>query len=428
MWSTIRSLGRSENYASSTRSVWSGWRWSSAAFVATWLLGACTFYTAPPNGNTVNGTCAPTGTGGTSGIGGSGTGGTSGSGGSMAGSAGGSIVMDAPIPDGDWYPVTPSFFSGIQDQCGPMSYLSSKPDEDMIIAGLNTPPVLWASPDGGQTWNQLGTSKDSDPIDHGVTSIVYDPAHSDVFWETGSYGSHNGVYKSTDDGTTLKHLGDPYHDDFISVDLSDPDRNTLLVTKHEAQSLLKSTDGGDTWVDIAGNIPANMATCTYTMIVDTQTYLLGCGGRPGGGTLGILRSTDAGDSWDMVYGHAGASGPLLASDGTIYWAGESGGGLASSSDNGVTFIQVTAGTLLNVTPVELPDGRIASLTSDTVVISSDQGVTWKTASTKLPYTPNGFIYSSYQKAFFIWYFLCGDPTMQAPPDAIERFDFDYESF
>ncbi len=81
-------------------------------------------------------------------------------------------------------------------------------------------------------------------MDHGNTSIVWDPADPTIFWETGSYGSHGGVYKSSDDGVTVKQLGGITHDDFVSVDFSDPRRRTLLVGGHESQSLQKSTDGG----------------------------------------------------------------------------------------------------------------------------------------------------------------------------------------
>jgi hypothetical protein len=38
------------------------------------------------------------------------------------------------------------------------------------------------------------------------SSIVYDPVHSNVFWESGIYNK-NGIYRSDDGGTTFSALG-----------------------------------------------------------------------------------------------------------------------------------------------------------------------------------------------------------------------------
>jgi hypothetical protein len=78
----------------------------------------------------------------------------------------------------------------------------------------------------------------------------------------------------------------------------------------------------------------------------------------------------------------------------------------------------------SISPIELPDGRLATLSASNVVVSADSGATWQPASTRLPYgDSSGFIYSAHQKAFFIKHFDCGKTVL---PDALMRFDFDYE--
>jgi photosystem II stability/assembly factor-like uncharacterized protein len=324
--------------------------------------------------------------------------------------------------DGTWTNVTPDF-SEIVQTCGPMTGIWSKPERDLVIAGVSN-HGLWATSDGGSHWRVLGQGPDSDAVVHGTTALIFDPVDPQVYWAVGIYG--NGLYRTDDDGDTFKYLGDTAHDDYVSIDFTDPKRRTLLISGHEKQLLRKSTDAGDTWSDITSAIPKDVKYCGYPLIIEPNVYLLGCGGRGGTGTPAILRSEDAGKSWTQIFDNGGAAEPLIASDGAIYWPEEDEGGLAVSRDGGESFSEVVAGTLLSVRPIELPDKRIASIAHDSVMISDDGGKTWTRASAKFPFKPAGFTYSPYQKAFFIWYFKCEAMPMTAPTDAVQRFDFDYE--
>ena len=126
----------------------------------------------------------------------------------------GNPVRTSPSP-GNWVNVT-SNLAGMASECGNMTYVSSKPSEDLVIAGVAR-QGLWASSDGGTSWHRLGTGAGSARIVNRTGSIVYDPAHPNVFWESGIYNS-NGVYRSDDDGTTFSALGTIGHIDSVSVD------------------------------------------------------------------------------------------------------------------------------------------------------------------------------------------------------------------
>ncbi len=379
-----------------------------AALLVSSALG-CTFYTACPNGGAAQGNNNPGG--GTSAGGGSG-------GGSVVGSGG------SPV-SGSWTNTTNNLAS-VQSECGNMSFVSAKPDEDLLIAGI-AQAGLWASTDGGDSWKRLGQGKGSDEITNRTSTIVYDPEDAARFWESGLYNG-GGVYETKDDGKTFKQLGSVMHSDLVSVDLSDPDRQTLVAGGHEAaQTVNLSTDGGLTWAPIGSLLPPD-TNCTNPHVIDAKTFLVGCGGY-GGGVTGIYGTTDAGKTWTELTKSGGASAPLLASDGSIYWASPNGAGLTRSTDQGETWTDVVgSGVLRGLAPIELPDGRIAAL-GRAVIVSADQGATWTEVTPPLPYDDvSGLAYSPQEKAFYVWHFSCSFPSpIPLPTDAIMKFEFDFAS-
>jgi photosystem II stability/assembly factor-like uncharacterized protein len=307
--------------------------------------------------------------------------------------------------------------------CGNLDTLFARPDSDVLIAGVYL-AGLWASTDGDTDWAALGTGKGSASISNGPLSLVFDPLDPDRFWEAGIYGDDAGVYETKDGGKTFAAVGDLFHTDSVSLDFSDEQRKTLLAGGHEAaQTLWKTTDGGATWKSVGRDLPADR-WCTIALILDAENYLVGCG--QSGGLTGIFRSSDAGGHWTKVSDGGGSGRPLLASDGSIYWTTASNGQLLRSVDLGLTWVEMMpADVLPGKSPIELPDGRIAALGPQTVVVSADHGETWDYASGGLPYTDAaGLLYSSFQRAFFIWHNDCQDAVLD---DAVMRFDFDYET-
>jgi hypothetical protein len=299
-----------------------------------------------------------------------------------------------------------------------MSYVSAKPSEDLMIAGIAR-PGLWGSTDGGTSWHPLGSGPGSAKIVNRPGSIVYDPIRTKVFWESGIYNS-NGVYRTDDDGDAFSALGSIGHIDTVSVDFSDTNRQTLLAGGHERkQTVYRSQDGGNTWTNVGASLPAGTAFSSYPLVINSKTFFAGCNPSWGGGTGGIFQSDDSGATWRMASAQGGGAQPLVASDGSIYWSSGDGAmvrGMGQGSS--WTWTQtVPSGTLLNVHPIELPDGRIVSLSYQHVMISSDHGVTWQAYGPQLPFTPVGIAYADSDKAFYIWQFDCGNAVL---PNAIMK--------
>jgi len=320
------------------------------------------------------------------------------------------------MPDSPWVDATGSL-TGKSTSPGDVQFLSSKPDRDMIIAGL-AGFGLWASNDGGSNWRGLGISGNSDAIINGVVTVVYDPDHPKVFWESGIYFGA-AVFRTDDNGVTTKQLGDITHTDSVSIDFTDPDRQTLLAGPHEKSRLLfLSRDGGQNWDEIGDNLPEKSGFSSWPLVLDSQTFLVGCSNQ-------IARSVDGGATWDVVSTSGGAGRPLQTADGSIYWTAESDSGVMKSTDQGQTWNRVVGANLLHgQTLLELPDGRLASLNNNYVLVSPDGGETWKVASAPFPFPPHGLVYSRYQKAFYVY---TDSQELQIPARSIVRYDWDYET-
>ncbi|MDB4989422.1 MAG: glycosyl hydrolase repeat-containing protein [Myxococcaceae bacterium] len=330
----------------------------------------------------------------------------------------------AKVPQGQWKNVT-SNLANLDSECGNLSTLAVQPGTDQLIAGIAL-KGLWSSKNGGQSWVAIGNGPGSAAFTNRPTCLVFDPSDATRYWETGIYNS-GGVYKTIDDGKTFSELGpltkDPISLDCVSVDFSDPARKVMLAGGHERkQQVFRSGDNGATWTNVGLSLNKY---CTWPLVLDANTYLIGCSYED----QGIYRTTDAGATWSQVSEVGGTNAPLVASDGSIYWAKRDNAGLVRSTDAGKTWTQVTgANTVSSVTPLQLPDGRLAALGRETVLVSRNGGATWDPVSTKLPYEDaNGFVYSVQQKAFFIKHFTCGSNSVPVPADAIMRFDYDYQA-
>jgi hypothetical protein len=334
----------------------------------------------------------------------------------------GGVQAVGPTPPAQWVNVTANL-AGMASECGNTPYLASHPAYDMLITSV-AKHGLWASTDGGTSWHQLWPAAGNNQITNRGSSIVFDPAHADTFWESGIYNGP-GVYRTTDNGMTFTALGDAHHIDSVSVDLGDPLRMTLLAGGHEQkQTLYRSADGGGMWTNVGLNLPAGTNFCTNALVIDKDVHLVGCSGYAGG-TDGVFRTTDGGKMWVPTSTESAAALPLWASDGTIYWSLIYDRGLIKSTNQGGLWTKtIQAGTLKTGHPIELPDGRIVAPGPKTLMISTDKGMTFNPVGAAMPFVPNSITYSPYRNAFFIEQFDCGNAVVA---NAISRYGFDYRT-
>ncbi len=148
--------------------------------------------------------------------------------------------------------------------------------------------------------------------------------------------------------------------------------------------ILKSTDGGVTWVQQTSNTTSTL----YGVFFKSDTEGWACGA---GGTL--VSTTDGGANWTV---HA-QSGVIAGSNfndiyfvGSAGWAGNDDDRLYGTTDNGVTWdtLGVFADDVNSVSFADANNGYIA-LDGSGIAYSTDGGVNWTAASVNLgpyPYT------------------------------------------
>jgi hypothetical protein len=295
----------------------------------------------------------------------------------------------------------------------------------IALAGVqvnDTPSTLWTTSNGGTSWTPTGMGAGGETVQLFFLGLLIDPADSNTFWAWGNYDNHvvGGSYKTTDGGNTFHSFGyfpaicGQCEDEGLSVDFGDPLRKTMLIGTHEAsQSVRKSVDGGNTFVNIGTTLPAGSARSEYPLIIDASTYLIGCsftvsyGPSSAGGTPGLYRTTDGGAHWTQVATQSVFQQPLVTKD-AIYWAfstSATAGGILKSTDKGLTWNAMPAnGIDYTAQPIALPDGSIAAVTtSHFVTVSTNGGTSWTNVTPAIPMTsPLGLTYDPTGQALFAW--------------------------
>jgi len=208
------------------------------------------------------------------------------------------------------------------------------------------------------------------PLSGRISCIAYDPTTSETIY-AGSGGG--GLWKTTDGGNTWICISDKAPFIYPAVDCIavDPSSHNILYVgtgdfdgffAGYNQGIMKSTDGGATWTNLAANVPGIYNLCVSRIVIDpdndqivTCTTGRGSYGGPNAGTGNVFRSTDGGATWSSAgltptdYCALDISIP----DGTntrTYWAAG-----ASTVGPGILYKSTNQGA--SWTPVAAPDAN-----------------------------------------------------------------------
>ena len=195
----------------------------------------------------------------------------------------------------------------------------SPADADVVYAGVED-AALFRSADGGLTWAELaglrghGSGPDWQPGAGGMClhTIVLDPRDEDRMFVAISAA---GVFRTADGGTTWEPANRGLH----SAQIPDPDAevghcvhrialhpdrpDVLYMQKH--WDVMRSTDGGDSWQEVSGNLPSDFGFPIAVHAHEPETVYvvpITSDGEhyPPDGRLRVYRSRTGGDEWEPL--------------------------------------------------------------------------------------------------------------------------------
>ncbi|PJE59695.1 MAG: hypothetical protein COU85_02280 [Candidatus Portnoybacteria bacterium CG10_big_fil_rev_8_21_14_0_10_44_7] len=247
---------------------------------------------------------------------------------------------------------------------------------------------IFASFDGGQTWQQKGQISKKDSLnDKNILSLRFDSKNPRIIY-AGTDGV--GLYKTLDAGDLWYQVIDAQNPLLakiavydIAVDPQEPARLYLAALGDGYGLCFRSEDGGVSWEQVYKTSQTKKAA--LVLEIDAQNHRVVYLGTAEGG---ILVSRDYGKSWEAL---AWLKAPVsdLAVDpfnsATIY-AATTGSGIFKSVDFGRTWTEQKS-DVSNIHTLEIfsnTPGTVLAASSDGLLKTIDGGSTWGIINIVIP--------------------------------------------
>ncbi|HEU5195252.1 MAG TPA: hypothetical protein VFW70_10985 [Methylomirabilota bacterium] len=265
-------------------------------------------------------------------------------------------VMTSPDDGASW--TRASVRQGMHSDCIVKALLPDVRSPGVVYAG--TDQGLYRSDDGGVKWRRLDTPMSGAM----VWSLALDPVDPRVMFAGVGTPSKPGIYRTTDGGTTWHRLPVEIAEECPNVGIPRPTAIAVDSTDHrhvwvglEVDGVRHSSDGGETWTRVNGQIPNPDVHNVLVVAGPPKTVLVLVNDE-------VWRSTDDGATWT----------PARARE--VFPWHYPRGIAARPDDDRTVFV-----TLGDSTP-----GRIGTL-----VRSRDAGTTWQAVA--LPTQPNSAVWT-----------------------------------
>ena len=212
----------------------------------------------------------------------------------------------------EWRCVGP--FMGVRG-CG----VEMHPTDRNVFFHAHSSGGVWKTEDAGQYWEPITDgqinvgSVGAIAVSRSKPEVIYIGTGEPQLRDCVSWG--DGAYKSTDGGTTWKHIGlkDTRNISRVRIHPEDPDLVYVSAIgspfgPSEDRGVYRSKDGGKTWKQVffkheqAGVI--DLVMCDHdpsTLYASTfEVFRRTWGLKAGGPNSGIFKSTDGGDTWEEI--------------------------------------------------------------------------------------------------------------------------------
>ena len=183
-----------------------------------------------------------------------------------------------------------------------------------------------------------------------------------------------GVWRSLDNGLTWEHINNGLPDTVGVLHLALLKNNTLLAST-QGGFVFRSTDNGDTWTAAQNGLPDKLG---YFFMAGSSRAIIATTAQ------GVFRSTDGGLNWQDISGNLPAGTqltpleyPTALGDSFILWAGT--GGVLISDDDGATWRASNQGLPAHAfvgNVAAYGNDLFASLADGALYRSADRGASW----------------------------------------------------
>jgi hypothetical protein len=272
-------------------------------------------------------------------------------------------------------------------------------------------PTNLATPEIGNRYFGIG------PVNGRINAVAFGAKNSQTIYAGGAQG---GLWKSTNSGATWSWLSSTWTELAVNCIVVDPvDTNTIYVGRGDYQGsitgsdgIMKSTDGGQTWSEIATASMGNVGVPSILMDpTNDQVLVAGTGDALNSGALYL--STNGGQTWTRTYTGQGGDNPLfptlaasLPSGGKVRFYAVEAGQATSNGSNGRVLVSDNHGKSWSVIPSPVQNSSAALVAyavaasptnpnnvyvldsqSQALYGSANQGASWTNLSANLPVGP-----------------------------------------